>query len=145
MKTKLTYQDFGTKLIVIISGNNESDIEQRYWSFYNHGATDTPEPFKLTELSVYFYTTREKLLKAMTNASLFRLLDEAANQDTGMNCLKGCKGGAMPYAKAHAQNLFDSMERTTDLCKKYVRQDFYTVGTICAEKPDSDFSNRETT
>jgi hypothetical protein len=46
-------------------------------------------------------------------------------------------------AKQMAQEWFDSMERVTDIIKKNVRDTVYNMGTITAEKPDSDYGNRE--
>ena len=46
-------------------------------------------------------------------------------------------------AKQMAQEWFDSMERVTDIIKKNVRDTVYNMGTITAERPDSDYGNRE--
>lgn len=121
MKTTLEYQDYSTKLIVSIKGESVQDIIEQHWSFYNHGATEQPELWWMCGTEAYFYTTREKLLKAMTNAALFRLLNEAEES----NSLKGCKGGAMPYARAIAQERFDGM--TQNPRESFVNQhvDYY--------------------
>jgi hypothetical protein len=109
MTTTLEYQDYSTKLIVSIKGENRQDIIEQHWSFYNHGATNQPELWWMCSTEAYFYTTREKLLKAMITAELFRLLNAADESDTEENCFKGCKGGAMPYARVQAQERFDGM------------------------------------
>ena len=147
MKTNLSFQDFTTKMIVLIKGESREDIEQDFWGFYNHNGTDggqakADEPHLewLTDDFThggYFYTTRERLLKAMVSRSLFKLLNEA--EET--NCLKGCKGGAMPYAKELGQKWFESMEKITDIIKQRTESGgdtdnhgAFTLGTIKAEK-----------
>ena len=65
----------------------------------------------------------------MTNASLFRLLNEAEES----NCLKGCKGGAMPYAKEIAKDWLSKVEKTRDVLRHGTNIEFYSLGTISAE------------
>ena len=149
MKTNLSFQDFTTKMIVLIKGESREAIEQDFWGFYNHNATDggqakADEPHLewLTDDPAhggYFYTTRERLLQAMVSRSLFKLLNEAEES----NCFKGCEGGAMPYAKVLGQEWFDSMEKIHDIIKQRTESagdpdnyGAYSLGTIKAEKPD---------
>jgi hypothetical protein len=54
----------------------------------------------------YFYTTREKLLKAMTTGELFRILNVS-----GPAPFKNHKHGAMPLARKIAQERFDAMKQ----------------------------------
>ena len=147
MKTNLSFQDFTTKMIVLIKGESREAIEQDFWGFYNHNATDggqakADEPHLewLTDDSAhggYFYTTRERLLQAMVSRSLFKLLNEA--EET--NCFKGCKGGAMPYAKVLGQEWFEGMEKITDIIRQRTESGgdtdnhgAFSLGTIRAEK-----------
>jgi len=110
MKVELKVENLGSQLCVWIRGKNEQDINERFYSFWNHGATSGELHWEL-DLTAYFWTTPAKLLKALTNAHLFRLLNEgeADELDSGFNCFKGCKGGAMPYAKAHAQEEYNTL------------------------------------
>jgi len=138
MKTKLEYQDYSTKLVVAITGESHEDVEQQFWSFYNHGATENPEPFWMGEFRLYFYTTKEKLLKAMTNASLFFMLNDAeqlreVDYDGWYHCCKGIKGGFLPQARINAQERFDSLERNPRVRNIGINLDFYNLGTIRAE------------
>jgi len=106
MTTTLEFQDYSTKLIVSIKGSNTQDIIEQHYSFYNHGATEQPELWWMGSTEAYFYTTREKLLKAMTNAELFRVLNVA-----GPIPFKGKKQGALPLARKIAQERFDAMKQ----------------------------------
>ena len=152
MKTNLSYQDFTTKIIVLIKGESREAIEQDFWGFYNHNGTDggqakADEPHLewLTDNPAhggYFYTTRERLLQSMVSRSLFKLLNDQQSQPRESNCFKGCEGGAMPYAKELGQQWFDSMKKITDVIKQRVDvgdpDNFgtFALGTISAEKPD---------
>ena len=138
--TELAYQDFSTKLIVAIKGTPE-DVETDFWGFFNCGATDAglyhfgeAEIDWLTPNTAKFYTTRERLLAGMELRALNKILNE------NPNAYKGQKGGAQPAAQKLAQGWFDSMERVTDIIRKNVHDTVYGMGTISAEKPDSDFS-----
>ena len=130
--TELEYQDYGSKLIVAIIGKRE-DVEAQFNSFYNWQATENPEISWATETRGYFYTTTEKLLRAMSNAELFRILDTS-----GDVAWKGVKGGAMGLAKEIAQERFDSM-RQNPRSRGTVCVDYHGLGTIRAENlSDSD-------
>ena len=138
--TKLEYQDFGTKIIVAITGERD-DVEADHWGFFNVNATDAglhhfgeARIHWLTPSTAQFYTTRERLLAGMELRALNKLLNESPDG------YKGTKGGALADAKLMAQEWFDSMERVTDIIKKNVTDTVYSMGTISAEKPDSDFS-----
>ena len=141
--TELAYQDFCTKLIVAIKGAPE-DVEADFWGFFNHSATDAglyhfgeAEIDWLTPTTAKFYTTRERLLAGMESRALHKILND------NPNAYKGQKGGAQAAARELAQEWFDSMERVTDIIRKNVRETVYSMGTITAEKPDSDYGNRE--
>tara|TARA_Y100000310_G_C20611892_1_gene778433 strand:- start:405 stop:860 length:456 start_codon:yes stop_codon:yes gene_type:complete len=142
--TKLAYQDFSTKIIVAITGTPE-DVEADFWGFFNVNATDAglhhfgeARIHWLTPTTAQFYTTRERLMKGLELRSINKLLQDSSNayeSDEDENLLRD--------AKQMAQEWFDSMERVTDIIKKNVRETVYSMGTITAEKPDSDYGNRE--
>jgi hypothetical protein len=71
MKVKLYQQNCGSKIAVGIEGN-EKDVTDRFNSFWNHGATDGEFHWQ-TLTRGYFWTTTEKLKKAIFNATLFEL------------------------------------------------------------------------
>ena len=133
--TKLEYQDFGTKIIVAITGERD-DVEADHWGFFNVNATDAglhhfgeARIHWLTPSTAQFYTTRERLLAGMELRALNKLLNESAEG------YKGTKGGALADAKQMAQEWFDSMERVTDIIKKNVTDTVYSMGTIDGKGP----------
>ena len=142
--TKQQYQDFSTKIIVAITGARE-DVEADYWGFFNTNATDAglhhfgeARVHWVTPTTAQFYTTRERLMNGLELRSINKLLQDnpdAYDSDEDENLLRD--------AKQMAQEWFDSMERVTDIIKKNVRDTVYNIGTITAEKPDSDYGNRE--
>ena len=142
--TKQQYQDFSTKIIVAITGAPE-DVEADYWGFFNTNATDAglhhfgeARVHWVTPTTAQFYTTRERLMNGLELRSINKLLQDnpdAYDSDEDENLLRD--------AKQMAQEWFDSMERVTDIIKKNVRDTVYNMGTITAEKPDSDSGNRE--
>ena len=142
--TKQQYQDFSTKIIVAITGAPE-DVEADYWGFFNTNATDAglhhfceARVHWITPTTAQFYTTRERLMNGLELRSINKLLQDnpdAYDSDEDENLLRD--------AKQMAQEWFDSMERVTDIIKKNVRDTVYNMGTITAEKPDSDYGNRE--
>jgi len=74
MKVKLYQQNCGSKIAVGIEGN-EHDVTERFNSFWNHGATDGEFHWQ-TLIRGYFWTTTEKLKKAIFNATLFEILNK---------------------------------------------------------------------
>ena len=135
--TKQQYQDFSTKIIVAITGARD-DVEADYWGFFNTNATDAglhhfgeARVHWVTPTTAQFYTTRE--LRSINK--LLQDNPDAYDSDEDENLLRD--------AKQMAQEWFDSMERVTDIIKKNVRDTVYNMGTITAEKPDSDYGNRE--
>jgi hypothetical protein len=73
--TKLFYHDYGTTIAVGISGDNEQEINEQFYLFWNHKATDG----ELTWMSnappfyfAYFWTDREKLNKAFLSMEIMR-------------------------------------------------------------------------
>ena len=142
--TKQQYQDFSTKIIVAITGAPE-DVEADYWGFFNTNATDAglhhfgeARVHWITPTTAQFYTTRERLMNGLELRSINKLLQDnpdAYDSDEDENLLRD--------AKQMAQEWFDSMERVTDIIKKNVRDTVYNMGTITAERPDSDYGNRE--
>lgn len=142
--TKQQYQDFSTKIIVAITGARE-DVEADYWGFFNTNATDAglhhfgeARVHWITPTTAQFYTTRERLMNGLELRSINKLLQDnpdAYDSDEDENLLRD--------AKQMAQEWFDSMERVTDIIKKNVRETVYNMGTITAERPDSDYGNRE--
>ena len=71
---KTGVQKCGTNWRVILQGHAH-DIETKHWSFFNHGATKTELEWE-TETCAHFWSTPEKILKALQNAWLIKALNE---------------------------------------------------------------------
>ena len=129
---KLYLQPNGTVWAVGIESESAEEITQQFNSFFNHGAIDSTAD--LNEMSPsfhYIWTTKEKLEKYFLNSSLAKILPD--NPDAG----KGQKGGALPEAEKLAEQRINDM-----IHERWVHTtatgEFYTRGTIAAEKIDPD-------
>ena len=129
---KLYLQPNGTVWAVVIESESAEEITQQFNSFFNHGAIDSTAD--LNEMSPnfhYIWTTKEKLEKYFLNSSLAKILTD--NPDAG----KGQKGGALPEAEKLAEQRMNDM-----IHERWVHTtptgEFYTRGTIAAEKIDPD-------
>lgn len=104
-------QHHGSDTAVVLEGDNRQEIIERFWSFWNHGATSGELEWQ-SETRATFWARgngkllgRDKILHAMENAMLFKLLNDA-----GDIAWKGVKGGAMPTAKKIAKEWYDTLE-----------------------------------
>ena len=132
---KTGVQKCGTNWRVILQGQAH-DIETKHWSFFNHGATKTELEWE-TETCAHFWSTPEKILKALQNAWLFKALNEydlvgdepEAKQLTEM---------ANDYAKRE----FDELEPLPNFkpfkTVSVLNLDCYSKGSVSAENLDSD-------
>jgi|TARA_Y100000361_G_scaffold11769_1_gene9403 hypothetical protein len=129
---KLYLQPNGTVWAVGMESDKPEEIEQQFNSFFNHGAIDsTADCIAMSPSFSYIWTTKEKLEKYFLNSSLAKVLTD--NPDAG----KGEKGGALPQAEKLAE------QRMNDLThERWVHTtqsgEFYTRGTVAAERLDSD-------
>ena len=129
---KLLVQPNGTVWAVGIETENPEEMQQQIYSFYNHGATDSRvDMIEMTPTFSYFWTTKEKLEKYFLNSSLAKILWD--NPDAG----KGKKAGALPQAQELAEKRMGEL-----IHERWVHTtptgEFYTRGTIAAEKLDPD-------
>lgn len=111
--TELKLHKHGHGIAVWIGGDSEEEIEQRFWSFWNHGATQGELTWNHDRTGAHFWVTSnrhgtgfEKLHRAMVNICLFKILNE--NPDAG----KGEKGGALPEARKQAQEWLESLDQS---------------------------------
>ena len=136
-EAKLLYQNCGSHWAVGIQCDDDTLREQTFNSFWNHGATSS-DPHIMTATLWYFWTTPDKLRKAMTNAALFKLLNEDEDADENDSSI-------LEMAAIAADKRIKSMESDNFFSprSKSVRtrnvNDYYSLGTICAENlSDSD-------
>jgi len=129
---KLYLQPNGTVWAVGIESDKPEEITQQFNSFFNHGAIDsTADLNEMSPTFHYIWTTKQKLEKYFRNSSLAKVLTD--DPEAG----KGQKGGAMPEAEKLAE------QRMNDLIhERWVHTtatgEYYTRGTIAAEKIDPD-------
>ena len=83
-------------------------------------------------MRAYIWTNPEALEKAVTNAMLFKLLNEGEESD----CFKGCEGGAMPYAKAQAQEFLKSIDGVKNWWRYQAENEIFELGEISAVSSD---------
>ena len=112
--TEIKYSKKGTTWAIEIQGDSELEINERFYSFWNHGATDG-EFHWLNEFRGYFWTDEKRFKKSLENIFLFKMLnesDELREQDFEgwQHCCKGIKGGFMPRAKELAKEALDTLE-----------------------------------
>lgn len=116
----ISIQDFGSKIAVGISGKDKTAVEQRFFSFWNHGATNGE--FEWTDdISGYFWSTKADLHKSLVNAALFNLLN------TNPLEFKGKKYGALPKARKIAAALFNSLTKKEIVKIKEIDNDFFKI------------------
>jgi hypothetical protein len=138
---KLTQKNCGSRIAVGLHGDKQS-ITERFYSFWNHGATDG-ELHWLTEGNAYFWTTEKDLKKAILNATLFELWNKNPELEEDDK-----QAEVEVIAKRIAKDRLAKIENNPQLLNfnKAVSVEnigFHSIGTITAEKPDTDYANRE--
>ena len=141
MKLKLTQKNCGSRIAVGLHGE-ENDILDRFNSFWNHGAT-SGELHWLTDGNAYFWTTEKDLKKAILNATLFELWNKHPELEEDNKAAE-----ALTIAKRITKDRLAEIENNPQLLNfnKQVSVEnigFHSIGSIKAEKPDSDYQNRE--
>ena len=139
---KLTQKNCGTRIAVGLHGDTQS-ITERFNSFWNHGATDG-ELHWLTDGNAYFWTTEKDLKKAVFNATLFELWNKRPELEEDDK-----QAESEAIAKRITTDRLAKIENNPKLLNfnkavSIANLDCYAMGSITAEKPDSDYSNRET-
>ena len=126
---------------VFINGDSREEVEPIYWSLFNHGATDKAEPEWTDSNTCGFWTGTTRLVLAFRRAAI----NASANDHS--HKFEGERGALIPaLADKLAARRFRHCIR-----KPYVRQlsiqnldHVHGIGSVSAEKPDSDYGNRET-
>ena len=141
MKLKLTQKNCGSRIAVGLHGE-ENDILDRFNSFWNHGATKGELQW-LTEGNAYFWTTQKDLKKALVSATLFELWNKHPELEEDDKEVE-----ALAIAKRIAKERLSKIENNPQLLNfnkqvSIANLDCYAMGSIKAEKPDSDYQNRE--
>jgi len=139
VKTYITH--CGKDIQVFINGDSREEAEPIMWSLFNHGATNQVDPEWVDENTVTFWTQKDRLVRAFRKAAINGIVNNHLHK------FKGERGALIP---ALADRIAARRLRGC-ISKPYVRQlsvqnlDYcHAVGTVSAEKPDSDYGNRET-
>ncbi len=90
--TRLLLQDCGSRIAVGITGDTETEITDRFNSFFNHQATDGDFHWITEGVCGYFWTDQFRFMRALVVAALYEII----NKDTTK--YKKQKGGALPEA-----------------------------------------------
>ena len=138
---KLHVVNCGTEnLQVFVTSDTREETEQNFWSLYNWRATEQADSEWADETTIVFWTGRTRLLRAFRKAAINGIVNNHSHK------FEGKRGALIP---ALADKIAARRWRNC-ISKPYIRQvsvanlDCYGIGSISAEKPDSDYSNRET-
>jgi len=126
---KLMKQNLGAHWVIGIKGNKD-EIEQFHNRVYNWGGTNG-ELHWMSDSFAYFWITLEKLERSM-----FKYVMNSASEKVGAR-FKGKKGGLKQYVQNRVQNTINNIP-IDHFFKTREEQEFYSVGTISAEKLDED-------
>jgi hypothetical protein len=135
-EAQLKVENCGSQLCIWIEGEEEA-VNQRFYSFWNHGATSGELHWELDWLA-YFWTTPDKLKKALVNINLFKVLNDA-EANGYLDQFKGEKGGALPYARKMAEQQYEELltEKTMRNMWRYQTNTNYAeIMEVSAERPD---------
>jgi len=132
MKTKLSYQSYGSSILIFINGKTKEDVLGKYLSMWNWNCTSS-EPEFVTENVISCWSTLEKFQGYLAQMHLNRLV-----KDNGSK-YKGLPGGAAGDAWKLADQDFANVtyEPFRSINSAFTEHSF---GTISAEKPDDSFS-----
>lgn len=135
-KVELLYRNCGTNWAVFIRGAAD-DVEREFYGMYNHGATDGEIQWQTPE-NAYFWTTREKLAKCLTNRALFWLLNNDPTMEDDEDEL-------LPEAKKMAEALMNDMVQQSNLMTFGNTYDTYELGEVSAESSEEHINNGPST
>jgi hypothetical protein len=103
--TKITYQVLGDVWIIGIRGDSQREIEERFFSFWNHKATNGELQWMNDDKFAYFISNERLFKNSLASAALFYILNHEPLT------YKGKKGGAKAVAQNLALQAFSQMEQ----------------------------------
>ena len=112
---KLYYQPLGTATYVGIESKNKTEIEQQFYSFWNHGATGGKLHW-MSSTFAYISTNEKKLEKYFENSSYHLLLNNYPDKYEGKEESKEFKSVVKKLAQRRLEELKENKEafRSTD-------------------------------
>jgi len=126
---QLVKQNLGSHWVIGIKGK-PMDIEQFHNRVYNWGGTNG-ELHWMSDSFAYFWITMEKLERCM-----FKYVMNSMSDKIGIK-FKNKKGGLKNYVLNRVQNTISNIP-VDNFFKTKQEQEFYSIGTISAEKLDED-------
>ena len=131
-KSKLTYQNYGTSILIFIQGETQEDAYGQWLSLWNWGGTTSEEPKWVAENVCACWSKIPLFQRYLFNIMENRLWHNSSPFKGAMDLC--CKAREM--AKA-------AFEATTTESFRSINNDAspYEFGVIAAEKPDDDFAD----
>jgi len=126
---KLMKQNLGAHWVIGIKGNKD-EIEQFHNRVYNWGGTNGELQWMSNDFA-YFWITLEKLERVMFKYVMNSLSDKLGKK------FRGAKGGLKAVAMNRIQNTINNIP-TENFVRTAQVEDIYSLGTISAEKLDTD-------
>ena len=126
---KLMKQNLGAHWVIGIKGNKD-EIEQFHNRVYNWGGTNGELQWMSNDFA-YFWITLEKLERVMFKYVMNSLSDKLGKK------FRGAKGGLKAVAMNRMKNTIDNIP-TENFVRTAQVEDIYNLGTISAEKLDTD-------
>ena len=137
---KLTYQNYGTSILIFIQGETNQAAYGKWLSLANWGATSLlngEEPQFVANGIISCWSTIDKLKKYLFDRAIMGLWEAQGEQ------AKGKRDGFKAEALAQAEKEFAAIE-TESFRSVNSNFEIYEMGTISAEKPDDDFKDLAT-
>ena len=126
---KLIKQNLGAHWVIGIKGNKD-EIEQFHNRVYNWGGTNGELQWMSNDFA-YFWITLEKLERVMFKYVMNGITDKLGKK------FRGAKGGLKAVAMNRIKNTIDNIP-TENFVRTAQVEDIYNLGTISAEKLDTD-------
>ncbi len=136
---KNTVYKNGSVIAVWINSDNNDELKQNYWSFYNHGATSAEDLNWTNKGEGYFWSNERKLKRYFKNSSRAIVLNELGEDWEG-DATTGPEGGER-IAEV-AQDRFDELMSNSGpnpLAKTLVEP--YLMGSVSAERDSGNFDD----
>jgi len=126
---KLIKQNLGAHWVIGIKGNKD-EIEQFHNRVYNWGGTNGELQWMSNDFA-YFWITLEKLERVMFKYVMNGVTDKLGKK------FRGAKGGLKAVVMNRIQNTINNIP-TENFVRTAQVEDIYSLGTISAEKLDTD-------
>ena len=126
---KLMKQNLGAHWVIGIKGKQD-EIEQFHNRVYNWGGTNGELQWMSNDFA-YFWITLEKLERVMFKYVMNGITDKLGKK------FRGAKGGLKAVAMNRIKNTIDNIP-TENFVRTAQVEDIYNLGTISAEKLDTD-------